>query len=111
MTAEEIKRRIAEQIGDKRNEPHAHGVILDKSLIGPEQIKLIDRSGQTDRVVEAWLVLIENPNGTTDDEKGYRIVAKLDGSIFGLASAGFPQDDHLVCIGWYGDFMQTLECM
>ena len=111
MTAEDIRRIIVEQVGEKRNEPHAHGVVLDRSLNGPEQIKVIDRSGQADQLIDAWLVLVENPEGSTDEEKGYRIIAKADGSLFGLALAGFPQDIHLVCIGWYGNFMETLEGM
>ena len=111
MKAEDIRGIIAGQLGEKRSEANTQGVVLDESLVGPEQIQVIDRSGETDQVVDAWLVMIENPKGATDDEKGHRIVAKLDGSLFGLALAGLPEDSHLVCIGWYDNFKEALEAM
>ena len=49
-----------------------------------------------------WTVLIEK-------EDGYRICYNEDESIFGLGiKAG---DGQLVCLGYYGTFLETLKAM
>ena len=34
---------------------------------------------------------------------------KENEQVFGLASEGFPEDEHLVLCGWYGYFMKTFQ--
>ena len=95
----------------RRDTTNDHGVDLRKALVPPQRITVIEglvRRGVTeDRLVEVWLVLVEAPGSGT----GYRIVVSLDGSNFGLASEGFPFDEHLVLCGWHGDFMTAFRGM
>jgi|SRR5436309_15136131 len=42
---------------------------------------------------------------------GYRMVAALDGSVFGLATEGSASDQHLVLCGWYGGILETFQDM
>ena len=46
-----------------------------------------------------------------ENEIGDDWMMKEDEPVFGLASVGFPNDDHLVLCGWYGDFMTTFRGM
>jgi len=105
MNAKSIATLVTSQIGDAWEATNAHGVDLREAIVPPEQIVVIEREvrdGKTqDRLVDAWLVLIENPRA----KAGYRIVAAADGSNFGLATEGFPSDKHLVLCGWCGDFL------
>lgn len=111
MNSEDIKRIVEAQIGSAWEATNLHGLNLRKSLVKPERIQLIARQVKNgapqDEAMEAWLVLIEDPETKT----GYRIVANDDGSEFGLASEGFKEDKHLVFIGWYGNFLTTFEGM
>jgi hypothetical protein len=111
MNAERIKELVNSQIGDRWDTKNDHGVVLRETLVPPEQITVIERlvrnSKPHDRLVDVWVVLIEEPKSGS----GYRIVAALDGGKFGLASGGFPSDGHLVLCGWYGDFLTTFRAM
>ena len=99
------------QIGDSWNASNLHGVNLRDALVSPQLITVVERNVRKgkihDRLLKVWLVLIENPESGT----GYRIVADKEGTTFGLASEGFPADEHLVLCGWYGDFMTTFQGM
>lgn len=111
MNAQEILELVRSQIGDAWDTTNAHSVDLRKSLVSPTPITVIDRTVRDgkidDRLEEAWLVLIEKPQTMS----GYRIVAKPDGTMFGLASEGLPSDRHPVLCGWYGDFWDTFRGM
>ena len=111
MTPDEMASRVRSEIGDSWDTTNLHGVDLRKALVRPRRINVIERfveDGKTrDEIAEAWLVLVENATAGG----GYRIVARLDGSQFGLASEGWPSDQHLVMCGWYGDFMTTFQGM
>lgn len=111
MDASEIQRLVHSQIGRAGDATNLHGVDLRNALVPPQLTRVIERTvraGKThDSVIEVWLLLIEDP----ESGKGYRIVAEKDGSSFGLASEGFPSDQHLVLSGWYGDFMTAFEAM
>ncbi len=111
MDAGQIRELVRSQIGDAWNTSNHHGVDLRKALVTPRPVTVIERlvrNGETqDRLVEVWLVLVENP----ESGDGYRIVAAKDGSMFGLASKGLSADEHLVLCGWYGDFMTTFLAM
>lgn len=78
----------------------AHRIKLEQAIIPPQRIPLIIRvvaAGHLKNdISEAWLV------GQEDPGDGYKIVMQEDGKQFGLASVGFPKDEHLVLVGWYG---------
>ena len=76
---------------------------LEQVLVSPQKIavieRLVDGDGAQiqDQTLDVWLV------GQERSISGYRIVMRDDGLEFGLASCGFPADEHLVLVGWYGD--------
>jgi hypothetical protein len=111
MDATSIGALIRSQIGDAWDTTNAHGVDLREALLLPELVTVIHRQVRDgklhDALVDVWVVLIENPKARS----GYRLVAAEDGSTFGLASDGFPSDQHLVLVGWYGDFLTTFRAM
>jgi hypothetical protein len=111
MNAEEVEKLVRSQIGEAWDVTNAHGVDLRETLVAPSPITVVERSIRNGRphdcLVDAWLVLIEDPKAGTE----YRIVATPDGTMFGLASEGFPSDSHLVLCGWYGDFLTTFRGM
>ena len=112
MNGQQVRELVENAIGDDWTETNLHHVDLRQALVQPRRVKLIERSVEKgrlrDRVVEAWLVLEEKRADALD---GYRIVMKENEPVFGLASQGFPEDEHLVLCGWYGDFMTAFRCM
>ncbi len=111
MNAVQARKLVESQIGNNWETTNHHGVDLRLALVDPLQITVIERSvrkGQLhDRLLKVWLVLIEMP----ETRSAYRIVLNDEGTTFGLASEGFPEDKHLVLCGWYGDFMTTFHGM
>jgi hypothetical protein len=111
MHPRDVRKLIENEIGDDWTATNHHCVDLRRALVEPRKITVIERtvrSGELrDRTLAVWLVLVERP----DAEEGYRIVMKEDEPVFGLASEGFPEDEHLVLCGWYGDFMTTFRGM
>jgi len=59
-----------------------------------------------DSYVSVWIVLQESPV-----DEGYVIFYDDECNQFGLASSGFPDDQHLVICGYYGDFWTTFKGM
>jgi hypothetical protein len=111
LDEEQVRALVEFQIGDARDATNLHRVDLRTALVPPRRITVIERLVRDDefddRLTEVWLVLVEG----SETEDGYRIVTALDGSSFGLACAGLTHDEHLVLVGWYGDFMETFEAM
>ena len=111
MQASEIDRIVRFQIGDAWETCTRHGVDLRKTVVPATPAKVIERivvDGQArDRLIDVWVVLVED----SERHAGYRIVASSDGGRFGLATEGFPGDQHLVLCGWYGDFLTTFRAM
>lgn len=111
MNNDQIDNIVKSQVGTAWNTRNLHGVDLRKSLVTPELISVIDRKVRggkiQDHVIPVWRVLVEDPISQT----GYRIVADQSGTIFGLAVKGFPSDELLVLIGWYGNFLTTFQSM
>jgi hypothetical protein len=111
MKPHEVRKLVENEIGDDWAATNHHNVDLRRALIQPRKITIIERtlrnSRLQDRTLAVWLILVERP----ESEDGYRIVMKEDGPVFGLASEGFPGDEHLVLCGWYGDFMTTFRGM
>jgi hypothetical protein len=111
MNAKEIRSLVQNEIGDDWATTNHHNVNLRHALVNPRKITVIERTVKNGKVrdstVAVWLVLVERP----ETEDGYRIVMKENEPLFGLASEGFPEDEHLVLCGWYGDFMTTFRGM
>ncbi len=112
MDAQQVQTLVESAIGDNWSQTNLHHVDLRRALVQPRKIKVIERTVKKgrlrDQVVEAWLVLEEK---RTDGHDGYRIVMKEKEPVFGLASQGFPNDEHLVLCGWYGDFLSAFRGM
>ena len=82
-----------------------HRITLEDALITPQIISVIARQVKDghmkDENLTVWLV------GQENRPDGYKIVLRDDGSQFGLASSGFPQDKVPILVGWYGDLLTT----
>jgi hypothetical protein len=111
MQPRDVRKLVEDAIGDDWAASNHHHVDLRRALVQPRKIAVIERivrNGELrDRILAVWLVLVERP----EPEEGYRIVMKEDEPVFGLASEGFPEDEHLVLCGWYGDFITTFQGM
>ena len=111
MDASQIDQLVKSQVGDAWDIANLHGVSPREAVVPATRVKVIERTvvdGRTnDRVVDGWLVGIDN----TDGHFGCLVVSALDGSMCGLAGQGFPADEHPVLWGWYGDFMTTFHAM
>ena len=107
----DVRKLVEDAIGDDWATTNHHQVDLRRALVSPSKITVIERTVRNgklrDRTVAVWLVLVE----LAEQEKGYRIVMKENEPVFGLASEGFPEDEHLVLCGWHGDFMTTFNGM
>jgi hypothetical protein len=105
MTTADVRNVLRAQLLNDPKVANDHGITLDDALVPPQRISIIERTVQkgqlSDKLVTVWLVGQERL-GT-----GYRIVMREDGSVFGLASTGFPADRHLVLVGWYGDLISA----
>jgi hypothetical protein len=111
MSPHEVRRLVEDEIGDEWAVTNQHQIDLCHALIPPRKITVIERIVENgklrDRSIAVWLVLVERP----ETEDGYSIVMKEEEPMFGLACEGFPEDEHLVLCGWYGNFMTTFRCM
>ena len=111
MNSHEVRKLVENEIGDDWSSTNHHHVDLGRALIHPRKTTVIERTVRNgklqDRTLAVWLVLVEHP----ETEGGYRIVMKEEEPVFGLASEGFPEDEHLVLCGWYGGFMSTFRSM
>jgi hypothetical protein len=111
MKPQQVRKLVENEIGDDWAATNHHDVDLRRALVQPRKITVIERRVRNgklqDRALPVWLVLVERP----ETETGYRIVMKEHQPVFGLASEGFPEDEHLILGGWYGDFMTTFRGM
>ena len=110
MLMRDVRKLVENEIGGDWMATNHRDVDLRTALVQPSKITVIERTvknGEVQhRTILVWLVLVE-----CVPENGYRIVMKEDEPVFGLALEGFPKDEHLVLIGWYGDFMTTFRAM
>jgi hypothetical protein len=104
MTSSEVKNRIEQEIGGEWEHSNAHGVDLRTCLVHPERQRFLDCTDE-DRAVDLWLVLEEDPK----TRGGYKIVFDEDNAMCGLAIA--DQNGRAVFLGYYGDFITTLDAM
>ena len=109
MDAKQLRKAIEDEIANSDEGRNLHGLNPKTGLVDPQRITVIERlvknSKTHDQLEDVWLVFLE---GRSDGD-GYRIVASLDGTEFGLATQGFPNDEPIVMCGWYGDFMSTFR--
>ncbi len=110
MTADDVRKLVLEQIDDEWEETNSHGVDLRSALVKLRRTKMIDRRVRQgklkDALADVWIVLEELPDGG-----GYTVFYDDDRTEFGLASDGFPDDEHLVICGYYGDFWNAFKGM
>ena len=109
MTSDEVQSLVRAQSAGSVSVTNAHRIELGQAITTPQRISLIFRTVADGRVkdvvLNAWLV---GQEGITD---GYKIVMRDDGKQFGLASVGFPKDEHLVLVGWYGTLLSAFLAM
>lgn len=105
MTVEEVRALISIQSAENLNTVNDHRISLKDALVAPRPISMIARqvrNGQIkDELLTVWLV------GQEKRPDGYKIILSEDGSQFGLASNGFPNDKAPILVGWYGDLLTT----
>jgi len=104
MSPAEVAELVAAEINGEWSRSNAHGVDLRKCLVAPAK-RLYEDSFAEGRTIELWLVLEERPA----DGSGYKIVFDETTRQFGLATSSRGGRD--VFIGFYGNFIATLEAM
>ncbi len=111
MTTNELKQLIENQIAGRWDETNLHGIDLRTTLIQPHKIRIIHRrvldEKFDDEIIEVWLVLEEDK----EKQEGYKIIYNESNGMFGLATDGFPTDQHPVLVGFYVDFWATFKAM
>jgi hypothetical protein len=109
MTIDEVRELIRSQGEGQLSTKNDHGITLRQALVPPNRILVNVRTVRDGRVVDkeqtVWLV------GREPVEDGYRIVMREDGLQFGLASSGFPGDEHPILVGWYGGLVSAFLSM
>jgi hypothetical protein len=109
MNIQDVKERVRLQAGNDLGITNDHGITLRQALVPPERISVIIRTVRSGRVKDTkqtvWLVGKENSGD------GYSIVMEEDGLQFGLASTGFPRDEHPILTGWYGGLVSAFLSM
>jgi hypothetical protein len=109
MIIDEVRELIRSQGEDHLSSKNDHGLTLRQALVSPNKISVIVRTVRDGRVVDkeqtVWLV------GRELVQDGYRIVMREDGLQFGLASSGFPGDEHPILVGWYGGLVSAFLSM
>jgi hypothetical protein len=108
MTSESVRQLIELEIAGNWSLTNAHGCDLRRCLVMPELREYNDcggaRAGQSDEIIQLWLVLEELPV----DHSGYKIVYGEESGRFGLAVPGSERD---VFIGYYGGFLDAYRSM
>lgn len=109
MTFEGVQLLVRTQAAEDLSVTNDHRIKLEQSIISPQKIRLTTRTvvdGRFDDLtLNAWLV------GQESIADGYRIVMQEDGKQFGLASAGFAHEKHLILVGWYGTLLSAFLAM
>jgi hypothetical protein len=105
MTVEEVRALVRVQSDANLSAVNDQRITLEDALVAPRMISVIARHVNNGRVKDenltVWLV------GQENRPDGYKIVLRDDGSQFGLASVGFPNDTVPILDGWYGSLLTT----
>jgi hypothetical protein len=109
MTTDQVRELIRVQSVGNLTTTNDRRISLEQALLTPQRVSVIAqrvRDGRiTDQTLNAWLV------GREDSRDGYKIIMRDDGLQFGLATGGFPNDKHLVLVGWYGSLLSAFPGM
>lgn len=109
MTLDEVRSLVHVQSMHSLLMTNHHRITLADALVAPESIVVTCRTADSGRLkdeeLSVWLV------GQESSLDGYRMVLRDDGQTFGLASRGFPSDNHLVLVGWYGSLLSAFMAM
>lgn len=104
MNAEEVRRRVENEIGDDWQRTNAHGCEFRRCLVKPALVEC-SRNSDGSEAVEVWVVLKENP----DSDIGYRVVYCEKDDGFGLATKLVGNIDWYM--GSYGTFIKAYDAM
>jgi hypothetical protein len=103
MNLKDVQALVRLQSSENLSAENDHRIILKDALVEPRTISVITRqvsNGRTsDELSAVWLV------GQENGPEGYKIILRGDGSQFGLASNGFPDDKTPILVGWYGNLL------
>ncbi len=102
MTSSDVRKLVEGQVGDRWDRTNLHGVQLRHCIVEPKFMTFVDVSGKS---LNAWLVLLENP----ETRIGYGIAYEETAAEFGLVQFAVGYEPCL--LGLYGDFFSTLEAM
>ncbi|MGA3047771.1 MAG: hypothetical protein ABSD67_14165 [Terracidiphilus sp.] len=109
MTVERVRELIGLESIGHLTDVNDHRIALQDALVGPRRINVIARQVKKGRVMDenlhVWLV------GQEVQPDGYKLILRDDGSQFGLASSGFPDDKSPVLVGWYGSLLAAFMGM
>jgi hypothetical protein len=109
ITFEAVQELVSAQSQRSLKATNLHQLSLGQILITPQRISVIwravNRGKIRDTPLDVWLV------GQEPSSDGYQIILSNDGIQFGLASKGFPADQHPIFVGWYGDLLSAFMAM
>lgn len=109
MTVEEVQSLVSMQAAENLSTVNDHRIALKQSIIPPQRISVtwrkVENGNLKDEVINVWLVGQDNLND------GYKIILRDDGKQFGLASNGYPNDQYLILVGWYGSLLSAFMAM
>ena len=103
MTADDIKHIIETELKTETDIRNVFGLDMTTCLIEPIKQKYKDSNNATE-IYELWTVLEE-----TIEKTGYKIYFDEIDKTFGLAIKS--DEDELIDIGSYGNFLKTLYSM
>ena len=104
MTSREVAARVRREIGDQLDATYPHGVDLRHCLVPPRRATFVTAWDER-ATLEAWVVLEETPGGPG----GHLIAYDEAEDAYGLADT--RRDGRLCFLGYYGDFLTTLNGM
>jgi hypothetical protein len=106
MTSAEVRALVEAEIGGDWSRSNDHGLSLRRCLVPPRMITCRNTlpASNSSKPPELWIVLEESPS----EKNGYLIVFDDQQRDFGLA---LWDGDTPVLLGFYGNFLDTLEAM
>lgn len=104
MTSEEVKSKVRiELLSSLEVINNPHNLDLETALIEPV-LQIYQDAIEKGKTYRLWTVLEEVPDGS-----GYKIFYDETEDAFGLGTKS--SGNGLVCLGIYGPFITTLNCM
>jgi hypothetical protein len=103
MTPQALLQLIGDEIKNSNEPIFWPGRPIPECLLEPKRQRFLN-SHNNDEPEELWLVFEEGPN----PGEGYKMVYDEELNLFGLAVEGEKEP---VLIGFYGNFLETLNSM